>query len=108
MSYTTLKIMFTRGDHCIQPGGLILRRCDDTGKLVTHRFNRLAHTREPTEFFWGHYFSPNNPGYEQRAEADYNERYTSCKPYEITEAELIANGDPGFSPSGIWEGNDHD
>lgn len=67
MSYTTLKIMFTRGDRATQPGGLILRRCDNTGKLVTHRFNRDLNSTQPREFYWGHYFDPSNPGYEARA-----------------------------------------
>lgn len=89
MSYTTLKIMFTRGDYATQPGGLILRRCDDTGKLITHRFNRELNSTEPREFYWGHYFSPDNPGYEARAEADYQERCERCIDFEIPEADII-------------------
>ena len=88
MSYITLKIMYTRGDRATQPGGLILRRCEDTGKLVTHRFNRDLNSTKPREFYWGHYFDPSNPGYEARAHADYQSRYETCQPFEIAEADI--------------------
>lgn len=102
----TLEIVFTRGDYATQPGGLILRYDETRRQYVTHRFNRTAHTREPTEFYWGHYFTE-RPDKDARAEAyaDYEKRRADCLQYEIAEAELIANGDVGFSPSGIWEGN---
>lgn len=102
----TLEIMFTRGDYATKPGGLILRYDETRRQYVTHRFSRTAHTREPIEFFWGHYFlEDNGPDARDKAYADYNQRRADCLQYEITEAELIGNGDVGFSPSGIWEGN---
>lgn len=103
----TLKIMFTRGDYATQPGGLILRYDETRRQYSTHRFNRTAHTRDPKEFFWGHYFlEDNGPDAKQKAEADFEERAAACRQYEITEGELIANGDVGFSPSGTWESTD--
>lgn len=102
----TLKIVFTRGDYATQPGGLILRYDEDRKQYVTHRFNRTPHTREPREFYWGHYFTERKDRDAlAEANADFVKRWKDCEAYEITEAELIAKGDVGFSPSGIWEGN---
>lgn len=99
----TLRIAFTRGDAATQPGGVILRKKPD-GELVTHRFNRLPHTRTPREFFWGHYYSPGNPGYEARAEQDFEERVAKLDSFLIEESVIIAKGDDGFDVSGNWEG----
>lgn len=85
-----VKIMFTKGDHATQPGGVILRKQDDGG-FVTHRFNRIPHTRTPREFFWGHYFS--GPDAEERAIIDYEARVRMVENFAISEGELIAKGD---------------
>ena len=93
----TLAIMFTKPDRGTQPGGLILRERSD-GFLVTHRFNRVPHTRSPVDYFWGHYFNPDNPGYRERAQADFDERASRLREWEISEAELIAKGDVSLQP----------
>lgn len=93
----TLDIMFTRGDAATQPGGIILRQKPD-GEYVTHCFNRLAHTRDPKEFFWGHYFLD-----EAAARADFAKRVSDNRQPTITEGEIIAKGDAGFDISGNWE-----
>lgn len=89
----TIKLMFTKGDHATQPGGLILRKTPE-GSYVTHRFNRVAHTRTPTEYFWGHYHDT-----EAAALKDYYERAAGIAAFEIHEADLIAHGDPDLQPS---------
>lgn len=104
----TLKVMFTRGDYATKPGGLILRYDESRKQYVTHRFSRIPHTREPVEFFWGHYFTERD-GHDALAEAnaDFVKRWKDCEVFEIAEAEIIAKGDVGYSPTGQWEGNVH-
>lgn len=92
----TIKIMFTRGDRATQPGGLILRYNEAREEYVTHCFNRVPHTREPTEYYWGHYFHGEDA--EARALADYDERYLRHQRDEISEGELIAKGDAYLQP----------
>lgn len=87
-----IKLMFIRGDHATQPGGLILRQKDD-GTYVSHRFNRVPHTRTPVEYFWGHYNSN-----EDAALKDYYERAAELAAFEISEAELITKGDVALQP----------
>ena len=94
MPKTTEDIVFTRGDHATQSGGLILRR--DGGEWITHRFNRLPHTRTPTEFYWGHYFHGDDA--EKRARADFVARKNNLGEQIIEEAELIAKGDGNLQP----------
>lgn len=57
----TLRIRYTRGDHATQPGGIILRVRTlgpaDEVEYITHTFNRAPGSREPTEYFWGRYFT---------------------------------------------------
>lgn len=89
----THKLMFTKGDRLTQPGGLILRSDDEETSFVTHRFNRVPHTREPAEFFWGHYFDS-----KEKAMKDYYERAAELAAFEISEAELIAKGDVDLQP----------
>lgn len=93
----TLDIMWTKGDASTQPGGIILRQKPD-GEFVTHAFNRLPHTRDPKEFFWGHYIAD-----EAEARADFAERCSRYRWCEISEAEIVAKGDVGFDVSGNWE-----
>ena len=91
----TIKIMFTRPARATQPGGIILRKSRD-GEYVTHRFNRIPHTREPTEFFWGHYFHGDDAL--ERAMADYTSRVDLLMEDPIDEGELIAKGDETLQP----------
>lgn len=51
----TLAIAFTKGDRCTQPGGIIIRQHDTSLQYMVHHFNRDYGSREPREFFWGHY-----------------------------------------------------
>jgi hypothetical protein len=59
MPFKTLKITYTRGDNATQPGGFILReRLDKDGNTIEYvasNFNRDWGSKEPREFFWGHY-----------------------------------------------------
>lgn len=96
MAKETVDIIFTKGDHATQPGGLILRRDPETGEWVTHRFNRTPHTRSPREFYWGHYF--NGDDAEERARKDFAERKRNLQDPIISEAELIAKGDENLQP----------
>lgn len=97
----TLDIMFTRADRGTQPGGVILRQQSD-GTYVTHRFNRIPHTRGAIEFFWGHYFTSDDA--ERLAREDFQERCDTLRrnypDIEISEAELIAKGDANLQPFG--------
>jgi len=95
MTKETVEICYTRGDHATQPGGLILRR-DESGEYVTHRFNRLPHTRTPREFYWGHYFS--GPDAEEKARKDYAKRKSELQDPLVEEGELVAKGDVNLQP----------
>jgi hypothetical protein len=61
MPFKVLKIAYTRGDESTQPGGFILReRLDKDGnttEYIAHSFVRDPGSKEPREFFWGHYNS---------------------------------------------------
>lgn len=92
----TLRIMFTRGDHATKPGGIVLRENDDG--YVTHMFAREPNTREPTEYFWGHYFSGQDAG--RRAEADFVSRCATYKKFEISESYLREFGDDYLQKEG--------
>lgn len=72
----TICYRLTRGDHMTQPGGVILRQKDD-GEFVTHCFNRRPGTKEPTEFYWGHYLHDR-----YLAECDYEGRVDRQSRYE--------------------------
>ena len=91
----TIKIMFTRPARATQPGGIILRKSRDGG-YVTHRFNRIPHTRQPSEFFWGHYFHGDDAL--EKATADYDIRVATVLENPIDEGELIAKGDETLQP----------
>ena len=97
----TKELMFTRGDYATQPGGIILR--ERKGQWIVHRFNRKAHTRTPTEYFWGHYF--NGEDAETRARADFARVCREAGPFKIAEGVIIAEGDAGYNTSGNWEQN---
>ena len=53
----TLRIRFTRGDSCTQPGGFILRDAGEGEypRYRVHAFNRRYGSREPVSFFYGGY-----------------------------------------------------
>jgi hypothetical protein len=55
--YETLRIRYTRGDHATEPGGIILRKVTrgEDVEFVAHNFNRNRGSKEPREFYWGHY-----------------------------------------------------
>lgn len=91
MPYKTLDIVWTKPDRGTQPGGLILRKDVGSDCYVTHRFNRLPHTRTPREFYWGHYFSGEDA--EEKARADFQKRKLALTEPLVSEGEIIAKGD---------------
>ncbi len=82
----TLRIRYTRGDYCTQPGGFILRERDD-GEFVVHTFNRQYGSKEPNEYYWGRYH--HNLADAQEA---FNEKVSKAKQF-TTGGSLIDEAD---------------
>jgi len=79
----TLAIAYTRGDHCTQPGGVILRQ-HDSGQYVAHHFNRAYGSTTPTEFFWGRYHE-----HLDDARKSYQDKLSRAEPFLIDDIEIL-------------------
>lgn len=77
-----LKIVWTKGDHATQPGGVILREL--RGEYIAHHFNRDRGSIIPKEFFWGSYHSTEAGG-----NAAFAAKLERVQPFVVTKAKIL-------------------